>query len=81
MNNSFRSLVINLLDSADGIPQHTYQNLIEFASNNFPDTCDDIWPATESGEGNNGFVVYLDEDVANELRNIVPNTEIVEQNA
>jgi len=66
---SFRSLVIDLLDSADGIPEPTYQKIIEFADANHPNICDDVWAATEGGDGNNGYCVYLDEDTANELRN------------
>ena len=66
--NSFRSLVIDLLDSPDGIPEPTYQKLVEFAETNHPDTYADIWDATEGGYGNNGYCVYLDEDTAQELR-------------
>ena len=66
---SFRPLVINLLDDADGISEVTYQHLIEFADANFPNTCDDIWPRTESAKSkNNGLRVYLEEHVAEELR-------------
>jgi hypothetical protein len=66
---SFRSLVIDLLDSSDGIPESTYQKLVHFAYVNYPNICDDVWAATEGGDGNNGYCVYLDEDTANELRN------------
>lgn len=66
---SFRPLVINLLDDADGISDVTYQHLVEFADANFPFDCDDIWPRTESAPSkNNGLRVYLDEHVAEELR-------------
>lgn len=68
MKQDFRNLVINLLDSPDGIPQPTFQKMIEFTDRHFPNSCDDVWNATEGGEGNNGYCVYLDEDVANELR-------------
>ena len=70
-SNSFRSIVIDLLDSADGIPLPTYQKLVEITEEYFPNSCDDVWDATESGEGNNGQCVFLDEDTAEELRNPV----------
>lgn len=66
--NSFRSLVIDLLDSADGIPEPTYQKLIKFAEQNHANTCDDVWAATDGGDGDNGFCVYLNENAAEELR-------------
>ena len=64
---SFRSLVISLLDSPDGIPEPTYEKLVAFANANHPNICDDVWDATEGGDGNNGYCVYLDEDTAQEL--------------
>jgi hypothetical protein len=67
-NISFRSLVIDLLDSPDGIPEPTYVKLVEFTDKHFPNSCDDVWDATEGGDGNNGYCVYLDEDTAQELR-------------
>jgi hypothetical protein len=69
MNSTFRHLVIDLLDSADGIPQATYEKLVEFSSQNYPNMCDDIWTSTNGAEGNNGFCVYLDEDTAEQLKN------------
>ena len=66
---SFRPLVINLLDDADGIAEVTYQHLVEFADANFPNICDDIWTRTESAKSkNDGLRVYLEEHVAEELR-------------
>ncbi len=69
MNPSFRSLVIDLLDSDGGIPESTYQKLIEFADRNCPNQCDDIWPVTNGAYGHDGYCVYLEKDVAAELRN------------
>ena len=65
---SFRSLVIDLLDSSDGIPEPTYQKLVQFGDANHPNICNDVWAATEGGDSNNGYCVYLDEDTAEELR-------------
>ena len=64
MKQDFRNLVIDLLDSPDGIPLPTYQKMVEFTDKHFPNSCDDVWNATKSGEGNNGVCVFLDEDLA-----------------
>ncbi len=69
MNPSFRSLVIDLLDSPNGIAEPVYQNLIAFADRNYPSQCDDIWPKTDSGSNGDDLVVWLNEDDAEELRN------------
>lgn len=69
MSYSFRSLVIDLLDSPDGIPANTYSKLHDFADENYPNDCDDIWDATKCGSGINGVCIFLDEDIAEELRN------------
>ena len=65
---SFRSLVIDLLDNPNGIPEPVYQNLIAFGDRNYPSQCNDIWPLTESGGTSLGLFVWLDEDDAEELR-------------
>jgi hypothetical protein len=69
MKQEFRNLVINLLDSPDGIPEHTYRQLVTFTDKHFSNSCEDVWNATEGGEGSNGYCIFLDEDVANKLRN------------
>lgn len=68
MNPSFRSLVIDLLDNPNGIPEPVYQNLIAFGDRNYPSQCDDIWPLTEAGETSLGLFVWLDEDDVEDLR-------------
>lgn len=68
MKQDFRNLIIDLLDSPDGIPLPTYQKMVEFTDKHFPNSCDDVWDATESGEGNNGVCIFLDEDFAGELK-------------
>lgn len=64
MNPSFRSLVIDLLDNPNGIPEPTYQNLIAFGDRNYPSQCDDIWPMTDCAESS----VWLNEEDAEDLR-------------
>jgi hypothetical protein len=67
-NPSFRSLVIDLLDSPNGIPDPTYQILIVLAGRDYPGKCDDIWPLTESNSTPIGLFVWLNEDDAENLR-------------
>ena len=61
---SFRSLVIDLLDDADGITEANFRSLMEFAVLNYTDMCNDVFSAVEGGQGR----IYLNEDVAEELR-------------
>jgi hypothetical protein len=64
MNPSFRSLVIDLLDNPNGIPQSTFESLMAFGTRNYPEQCDDIWPMTDCAESS----VWLNEEDAEELR-------------
>jgi hypothetical protein len=67
---AFRNIVIDLLDDPHGIDQQKYHNLVEFASRNYPNLCEDIWIATDSAESNEGFRVWLDEEIAEQLRTV-----------
>jgi hypothetical protein len=69
MKQDFRNLIIDLLDSPDGIPLPTYQKMVEFTDKHFPNSCDDVWDAAyRVRDGNNGVCVFLHEDFAGELK-------------
>ena len=64
MNHAFRSLVIDLLDDENGIDEAKFNSLVKFSDRNYPDMCNDVFNAVEGEQSR----VYLDEDVAEELR-------------
>jgi hypothetical protein len=80
MKHAFRSLVIDLLDDPHGIDQDKFHALVTFADRNYPHMCDDVFSATDGAEDR----VYLDEDTAEELRDVkelkLGNTTITDDN-
>ena len=64
MKHAFRSLVIDLLDDPNGIETSKFHSIVTFSDRNYPHLCDDVFQAVDGVEDR----VYLDENVAEELR-------------
>ena len=64
MNNDLRSVVIDLLDEPNGISQPAFAKLVQFAGRYAVGVLDDVFNATDGGEGR----VWLNEDTAEDFR-------------
>jgi hypothetical protein len=64
-SHAFRTFVINLLDDPHGIDKTNYNELVNFATRNYPNLLDDVWAAVSGGENR----IYLEENTAEDLRN------------
>lgn len=64
MNNSFRSLIISILDDSHGIDNSTYLKLVAFSNLTYPGLLDDVFNSANGGDGR----VWLEEGTAEQLR-------------
>ena len=64
MNKDLRSVVIDLLDEPNGISQTAFAKLVQFSDRYMVGVLDDVFNATDGGEGR----VWLNEDTAEDFR-------------
>jgi hypothetical protein len=64
MNKDLRSVVIDLLDEPNGISQPAFAKLVQFSDRYMVGVLDDVFNATDGGEGR----VWLNEDTAEDFR-------------
>jgi hypothetical protein len=64
MNKDLRSVVIDLLDEPNGISQPAFAKLVQFSDRYAVGILDDVFNATDGGEGR----VWLNEDTAEDFR-------------